>query len=651
MCMKKGRILFIVLGVFLVTAMVSAQAAADLEAKITCPGSAVPGQDLKTSIQVTVRNNGQVNAARFAVDLVLSSDPLVPVKYAVYADHFVEDCLLLGGREHEFNVAGGSTRNVTLNGNNRIPAGTPPGTYYLAAVIDPGDEVRESNERNNVALCRIKIGKKLKVIGTPALQPHLVTRLQVPVPVQIAPKNGEKMTHYPRKVRLRWKEVPKAEYDVEIDCLHCRISGQWDSQNGAPWKSASGIKANHYDFVFVGDNQGRWRVRAVRGNLKSKWSPWWGFSFDTDNAPTAEPDPAGPDLGMYGFLKIGKNKRLVKWGETIVLTPGDAFLVSNGVPAFDLYYSCREYKGVPAGPFKNKVFFKGNLVSQQTSLNLGAMEIRPIHTQAYLGPQNGRLKINIDADNDVAESREDNNFNFFVNLRFKGFADVQTKPRLPDLVVKDISLVEDCKIKVTIANIGAAGVPAAGYDMHNGAAIQMYRFDAPWGGIRLGAVDPDGKLKSAGGQVSWIWFPGASNLNLSPGVHSIKVVVDNNNAVMESDESNNHLTRRLNCPGQEGETQTGQPCGIRLDRLSSTSGRPGSEFRMYGRWGSRQGTKIPCINKDGINKLIVKRWTSTTLEVQVPTGLERGFYKVGVYCSDPAGGTTYSSGWLDFRVF
>jgi len=651
MSRNKERFALMALGLFLATAMIGAQAAADLTAEIKCPGSATPGEELGKSIRVIVMNNGQVAAARFAVDIVLSSDTNVPVAYAAYSANYTEDCLLQGGREHEFDLAAASSRNVTMNGNNRIPADTPPGIYYLAAVIDPGDEVKESNERNNVAFCRIKIGKKLQLLQTPSLVTPSLQRLTVPVPVQISPRDGAKMTHYPRKVRLRWKPVPQAKYDVEVDCLHCRTVGQWDSQNGAPWKTANGINRSYYEFVFVGDNQGRWRVRAVRGKAKSDWSPWWGFSFDTSGAETEQPATAKPDLGMYGFMKIGKNKRQVKWGQSITLTPADATLISNGKPAFEIYYSCREYAGYPGGPFKNKIYFRGDMVSKQTKLYLKPKQIMPIHTQAYLGPQDGRLEIKIDADNDVAESREDNNFHFYVTLRFKGFPTAEQSPRLPDLVVKDISLVQDCKMKVTIANVGAGGVPPAGYDMSNGVGIQMYRFSDPWGGIRLGAVDPGGNLKSPGGTVSWIWFPGAANLNLTPGVQSIKVVVDNNNAVTESNESNNHLTRRLNCQQEADEPESGQPCGIRLDRLSSTRGRVGSEFRMYGLWGSSQGTKIPCINKGGMNKLIVKRWTSTTLVVQVPPGLTPGFYKVGVYCSDPAAGTTYSSGWLDFRVY
>lgn len=129
-----------------------------------------------------------------------------------------------------------------------------------------------------------------------------------------------------------------------------------------------------------------------------------------------------PDLGMYGFLKIGKMQKEVKWNESIVLTPADATLVSGGKPAFEVYYSYREYNGVNVpGPFKVKIFFNGNVVSQQTNLSCGPSEIKPIHTQAYLGPQSGRLQIKIDADNEVPESREDNNSEFYVSITFRGF--------------------------------------------------------------------------------------------------------------------------------------------------------------------------------------------------------------------------------------
>ena len=93
-----------------------------------------------------------------------------------------------------------------------------------------------------------------------------------------------------------------------------------------------------------------------------------------------------------------------------------------------------------------------------------------------------------------------------------------------------------------------------------------------------------------------------------------------------------------------------QPCGIRLTSLSKTSGYPGDTFKMIGTWGATKGTKIPCINKGNMNKLIVLNWSPSELKVKIPDGLEPGKYRVGVYCNDLSQGGSYSSGWLDFII-
>jgi len=62
-----------------------------------------------------------------------------------------------------------------------------------------------------------------------------------------------------------------------------------------------------------------------------------------------------PDVGMKGFLKIGKRQREVKWNQTIVLTPADATLISNG-----------------------------KMVSSQTGISLTALQVKSIHIMSIL---------------------------------------------------------------------------------------------------------------------------------------------------------------------------------------------------------------------------------------------------------------------------
>lgn len=156
-----------------------------------------------------------------------------------------------------------------------------------------------------------------------------------------------------------------------------------------------------------------------------------------------------------------------------------------------------------------------------------------------LTPGMHALKVTVDNNNAVKESNETNN-----TLERQ----VTCRPRLPDLVVRDIQLNAQCQIVVTLANIGAGPVPDDAFSLNPPrTSIQMYKGNQPWGGIVLGGFDPGKQVKAPGGSAQHVWFPGAANLKLGPGVHTLKVNVDGSNHVTESNEGNNNLTRRVTC--------------------------------------------------------------------------------------------------------
>lgn len=132
----------------------------DLTIKIVqCPSSVVkPGQELGSGFQVIGKSSFPGALKDVAVDIILSSDTNypVPAPYATYSPNYSEDVLLKGGREH-ISFSGPGQVNVKLNGTNTIPADTPPGIYFLGAVIDTGNKVSESNERNNMSFCKIRV--------------------------------------------------------------------------------------------------------------------------------------------------------------------------------------------------------------------------------------------------------------------------------------------------------------------------------------------------------------------------------------------------------------------------------------------------------------------------------------------------------------
>ena len=132
----------------------------DLTIKIVqCPKKVVrPGEDLGAGFQVIGRSTFPTPLKDIAVDIILTSKPTypAPAPYAIYSANYSDNVLLKGGREH-ISFAGPGKVNVTLNGTNTIPVDTPSGNYYLGAVIDAGNKVKESDERNNVSFCRLRV--------------------------------------------------------------------------------------------------------------------------------------------------------------------------------------------------------------------------------------------------------------------------------------------------------------------------------------------------------------------------------------------------------------------------------------------------------------------------------------------------------------
>jgi len=97
-----------------------------------------------------VKNNGALAADRFDLDLVISRDKQIPLKKASYSELFQEDVLLKNGRINIDHLDPGEKKLIQLNEPVMIPQNTPPGKYYLSALIDPGNTIDEFNEENNV---------------------------------------------------------------------------------------------------------------------------------------------------------------------------------------------------------------------------------------------------------------------------------------------------------------------------------------------------------------------------------------------------------------------------------------------------------------------------------------------------------------------
>lgn len=95
-------------------------------------------------------------------------------------------------------------------------------------------------------------------------------------PVLVSPNSGRKLFHFPRRTTLTWQPVVGAiSYRVEKQYN----SGTWSSYSPV---TVTGINNTSHTFDFVGDQQGRWRVKAFNGTIYSPASGWWYFSYSTN---------------------------------------------------------------------------------------------------------------------------------------------------------------------------------------------------------------------------------------------------------------------------------------------------------------------------------------------------------------------------------
>ncbi len=235
----------------------------------------------------------------------------------------------------------------------------------------------------------------------PGPQPVLV-----PVPQPLAPADGAVLTNYPRQVTLSWRPLPGFTFQAEVDCLDCRQAGKWDSEI-APLALLEAGRAASVTTTCPGDNRYRWRVRARRGLHAGAWSPWRRFIFRT------APATAKPNVCVPCCLTVGR--KTTPWGDDrhLTLDGGDVAGVSGGQAVYDIAYVIKNCKGGPASGFRNRIYYNGQLVSEQSNLSLAASgspgDQQTVRTQAYLPRVPGILKMVVDAVNDIDEEWEGDN--------------------------------------------------------------------------------------------------------------------------------------------------------------------------------------------------------------------------------------------------
>ncbi len=114
-------------------------------------------------------------------------------------------------------------------------------------------------------------------------------------------------------------------------------------------------------------------------------------------------------------------------------------------------------------------------------------------------------------------------------------------PALPDLGIRALKLVDNCKVQVLIQNKGMNEPPETVWQKQSSPTVFLYKNGRSWGGSSLWQIDPDRRLKRPGAMIAY-----TSNLKVN-GTQRIKVMLDSQNVLQESNENNNILERQLTC--------------------------------------------------------------------------------------------------------
>jgi hypothetical protein len=261
----------------------------------------------------------------------------------------------------------------------------------------------------------------------------------------------------------------------------------------------------------------------------------------------------------------GAGGKFVPWGGSVELVEKDAFLQSNGHCAFNVTYDMRNQgDGATPVPFKNTLSANGTavaivgVVAANGLFPVNAGQSKQVSTQPYLPLGEFVLSLKLDSDNLLAESNKDNNT---VSIKAKltgtcGAKVVVPPPPPPPSPKADLVSPQGILIGGTAAGVGrqfgawggSVKVRTADSFLNSNGkcAFNLTYYLSNNGGTAAGSfsnriysgttlIGQQSGLKLNKG----ISTPVATQVYLSPGANLLRLVVDADNTVPETNETNN----------------------------------------------------------------------------------------------------------------
>lgn len=452
------------------------------------------------------------------------------------------------------DIGPGQIREIKLHNKITVPGGLAPGSHTLKVMVDPRNSVAEIKESNNTATKRVTI--------LSSAMPDLTVSASGSAEVTV----GRYIPQFSVVIQNRGNAtapgVPLNQPGNQVRgyfvSFYLTAAGQ--SNNLATLKTISttidlnpgqtrNIGLNNKLRVPANTPPGNYQVRVVIDPARKVAESNETNNVVLHNVRVKSEVPA--ELGIT-FNNM-----------TSVLEPG------KNIPLLNLVVSNTGEKTAPGGKH-NQGFSVAlilstspsvpQVISSQSNLRNYSdnMSLYFAHYPANLPPQqrqyhalNNKILIPgdtpagqyyaiavVDPANRVPESDESNNSAVMpISVRI---------PPKPDLEITRM-MPQGNQVAVTIRNSGTGSIPDSTYDLNSGVGIQYYLNGNPVSGFSLAAFDPNRRLKTPGASVTHS-FGTQINCTATPGSHMIEIRVDRINRLEESNENNNSLQTRFDCP-------------------------------------------------------------------------------------------------------
>jgi subtilase family serine protease len=345
------------------------------------PGSPLENQEITVWIFVKNDGSGPAEASGLKVAVggeSLTTVPVIPVP------------ALPPGREWRYE------KKVTFSRASK---------YVVKALADAGGELVESDENNNQ-------GEKVITVKKGARPDLKVSKINLS---PAKPWQNEEITFWVFVKNTGPGRAAPSTLRVQVggeSAANAPVAQVPALDPGREWrytrKTTLG-RAGKYIVTATADAKNDLVEVKENNNVKKK-------SFTVKKGTKPDPSTYLPDLGFMGGTRIGGKTWQNLNTAAVTLTQNDVYVMDTGKVQIQLRYEYREYNGKPINKaFKNKVFYNNQLVHEETVSSMAASEIRN-KTVVWEIPnpnfnQQAQLRIVLDAEDKVTESRTNNNVN------------------------------------------------------------------------------------------------------------------------------------------------------------------------------------------------------------------------------------------------